>query len=69
MTPPAVGLQIMHNGRALELLYRVTDLPKDGGQVWRAKMLFVDAPDQDVIIRPTDECRALHSERKCRRAA
>ena len=63
MNAPAVGLRIMHNGRAIELLYRVGDVPKNGGQIWRAKMLFVNAPDEDVTIRPTDECRALHTER------
>lgn len=62
MSIPSIGIQIMHNGRAIELLYKIADLPKGRGQLWRAKMLFVDQPDQDVTIAPKDVCRALHTQ-------
>lgn len=52
----------MHQGRAIELLEHVRDT-RDG-QIWRCRPLFVVAPVEDILIRATDECRALHSERK-----
>jgi hypothetical protein len=59
------GLQIMHNGSAVELLYHLRDTSE--GQVWKVKPLFVVGPEREETIRATDTCRALHSERRpCR---
>ncbi len=58
MNAPKIGLQIIHNGKAIELLYKLSE--NSAGQLWRAKLLFVKPAEEDVLIRPADECRALH---------
>lgn len=51
----------MLNGKAVELLYRKAS--PDTAQVWRARPLFVEDPEMDVTIWPSDACKALHTER------
>jgi hypothetical protein len=54
------GLQIMHLGRAIELLELVSHTER--GQTWRVRPLFVDhQPVEVVTIRPTDHCSRLHT--------
>jgi hypothetical protein len=55
------GLQIMHAGRAIELLYKIGD-QVDGTQIWKARPLFVDDDGPvDVSIRPEDRCSRIHT--------
>jgi hypothetical protein len=55
------GVQIMHGGRALELLYKVGD-QTDGTQIWRARPLFTsNQTPLDIFIKPGDRCTPLHT--------
>ena len=55
-----VGLQIFHNGKPIELLYRVSgDLLT---QTWHVRPLFVVGPERDEIILSTDRCTRLHTQ-------
>ena len=56
-----VGLQIFHSGNPIELLYRVGGNELE--QVWRVKPLFVEGPERDEVIRSTDRCSRLHTQR------
>lgn len=57
---PAAGLQIMHLGRAIELLDLVTE--SERGQVWRVRPLFVDDQTPEIVtIKATDKCSGLHT--------
>lgn len=55
-----VGLQIFHNGKPIELLYRVSGTQTE--QVWRVKPLFIDGPERNETIRSTDRCTLLHTQ-------
>jgi hypothetical protein len=55
-----VGLQIFHNGKPIELLYRVGG--DEVGQIWHVKPLFVEGPECDVTIYATDRCSRLHTQ-------
>jgi hypothetical protein len=57
------GLQIMHLGRAVELLEMESE--SERGQVWRVRPLFVENQTPEVItIRPTDRCSCLHTNER-----
>ena len=60
MTDTHVGLRIMHNGVAIELLHLVSYTATE--QVWWCKMLFVARPNRNVTIKSTDRCARIHSE-------
>ena len=63
MNSPRQGLQIIHNGTPIELLYRLPD-QKLNEQIWRVKLLFVDdATERTTIIKSSDLCLMLHTQR------
>jgi hypothetical protein len=58
----AAGLQIMHLGRAIELLELLADTER--GQTWRVRPLFVDNQEPEVVtIKQGDHCTSIHSQR------
>ena len=63
MTESRSGLQIMHLGRAIELL-ELLSADDERGQTWRVRPLFVDDQTPEVVtIKPGDICRSLHTQR------
>jgi hypothetical protein len=56
----ACGLQIFHDGKPIELLYRIGG--DELAEVWRVKPLFVEGPERDEVIRSTDRCTRLHTQ-------
>jgi hypothetical protein len=59
------GDQLMHNGAAVELLYRV---PKLEGEVWRVRPLFVRGEDRNERFGPHDAVSELHTRGRAKAA-
>lgn len=57
----AVDLQIFHNGIPVQLLYLKSS--RNGRQIWRVRLLFVEKPDRDEVFRPADRITLLHTLR------
>ena len=55
----------MHNGAAVELLYRV---PKLEGEVWRVRPLFVRGEDRNERFGPHDAVSELHTRGRAKAA-
>ena len=56
------GLQVMHQTRALELLYLVTTTPtKPPTQYWKCKLLFVEPQEVVEQFIEGDRVTKLHS--------
>ena len=61
------GMQIMHNARAVELLYLIATIHKNGQPVcyfWKAKLLFVQPEETVEQILEGDMFSHLHTEKK-----
>lgn len=55
-----IGMQVMHNGVAMELLYRKDHY--QGMEIWRTKLLFVEPRERDELFEPNDRISFLHSK-------
>lgn len=61
MNRPATGLKCFHNGKPVELMYRVREVR--GGEVWIVKPLFVADPiNRPELFEPGDRLTPLHSQ-------
>lgn len=58
-----VGMKIVHDGRAIELLYRVATFASAHGsrQVWKALLLFVEPQEVLELFEPHDTFSFIHS--------
>lgn len=68
MSDLRVGMQIMHNGRPVELLYR-TDRLEGYGEIWKVKLLFVAEPDRTELFEPSELVTFIHGALKARASA
>lgn len=56
------GMQIFHNGKPVELLYRTDEYRQS--ELWHVRPLFVyDEPDRDEVFEPNDRISFLHTNR------
>ena len=62
MSDLRVGMQIFHNGRPVELLYRVDKL-EGYGEIWKVKPLFVVEPERTELFEPHDLISFLHTKK------
>jgi len=58
--PLEVGLQVMHLGRAMELLYLVYG--EGPRQIWRVRLLFVEPKEDYERFLPDEPVSKLHSQ-------
>lgn len=58
----SIGLQIMHRGIAMELLFRRAAW--QGRETWRVKLLFVEPREIDEIFYPHDTVTLLHTSKR-----
>lgn len=67
MSDLRVGMQIMHNGKPVELLYR-TDALEGYGEIWKVKPLFLAEPDRTELFEPGEIVSFIHGAKKARAA-
>ena len=56
------GMQILHNGKPVELLYLVSYDP-GRGEVWKVRPLFVAEADRNELFRCDDRVTFVHTTR------
>lgn len=59
MSDLRVGMQIFHNGKPVELLYK-TDKLADA-EIWKVRPLFVVEPDRTELFEPSDPISFVHT--------
>ena len=60
MSDLRVGMQIVHNTRPVELLYKTDSL--DGyGEIWKVRPLFVEEPDRTELFEPNEKVSFIHT--------
>lgn len=60
MTDLQCGMQIFHNGRPVQLLYK-TDSLEGFGDTWKVRPLFVVEPDRTELFEPSDAISFVHT--------
>lgn len=58
MTALSAGMQVMHNGRAVQLLFLIGEHADES--LWWVKPLFVEGPEREELFTPGDPVRAIH---------
>lgn len=60
----SVGMQIVHDGRAIELLYRIATFQSANGkrEVWKVRLLFVEPEEVLELFEPHDTYSFIHTK-------
>lgn len=62
MSDLCCGMQIFHNGKPVQLLYKTDSLADS--EIWKVKPLFVEEPDHTELFEPSDRISFLHTTQK-----